>query len=328
LERDDIIAEYLGFESLEKLLASQSEVVQAAPAQASMRHAPQEEPEQTWPLRTKLPLTHDGKPDQERVLPDQMRVFISWSGERSHKLAILLHDWLPSVMQAVKPYVSSENLQKGTRWPIDLARELEQTAFGILCIVPDNTGAPWLNFEAGALSKIVKDARVVPLLFDLEPSALVGHPLGQFQAAKFEKGEVLKTLKSMNELLGSTRLDPERLKSVFEQWWPKLAQEVAAVPQDDRSVARTADQHPSQPLSDLSDTEQKILAIWAHQSADLTLYSSHVVGVLQISEQQARFYLDELTKKKYLHDLPAMGGPTRYMITHKGREFLVRANLA
>jgi len=244
LGRDDIIAEYLGFESLERLLARQPAAMQAPP-EASVRRGPQAEPRQTRPLRAKLPLAHDSEPDHERVLSHQMKVFISWSGERSHKLAILLYNWLPSVIQAVEPYVSSENLQKGTRWPIDLARELEQTAFGILCIVPDNTGAPWLNFEAGALSKIVKDARVVPLLFDLEPSALVGHPLGQFQAAKFEKGEVLKTLKSMNELLAHRALDSERLKTVFEQWWPKLAQDVAAVPRDERSAALAADQRGS-----------------------------------------------------------------------------------
>jgi hypothetical protein len=246
LGRDDVVADYLGFESLDKLLASRSAPVQPL-RPAAVRHRRQEEPRQTRPSPTKRLLTHDGEADRERVLSDHMRVFISWSGDRSHKLALLLHEWLPSVIQAVTPYVSSENLQKGTRWPIDLAHELEQTAFGILCIVPSNTAAPWLNFEAGALSKFVKDARVVPLLFDLEPSALLGHPLGQFQAAKFEKREVFKTLKSMNQLLGSARLDPERLKSVFEQWWPKLARGVAAVPQDDDSLALAGDQPGSQP---------------------------------------------------------------------------------
>jgi predicted transcriptional regulator len=259
---------------------------------------------------------------------DHMKVLISWSGDRSHKLAILFHDWLPSVIQAVQPYVSSENIQKGTRWPIELAGELEQTDFGILCIVPNNLDAPWLNFEAGALSKIVKKARVVPLLFGGRPSALAGHPLGQFQAAVFEKSDVLKTLKSMNELLGSTGLSEKRLEAVFEQWWPKLVQDVEAVSHDDDSaVAPRLDRPSSLPAAELSETEQKILAMWAKRDADLTLLATHVVGVLGISEQQARFYLDELTKKKYLHDLHAMGRPTKYTITHKGREFLVRANL-
>jgi len=259
---------------------------------------------------------------------EHMNVLISWSGERSHRLALILHKWLPSVIPAVRPYVSSENIQKGTRWPIALAEQLEATDVGILCIVPNNLDAPWLNFEAGALSKSVR-ARVVPLLFGLRLSALDGHPLGQFQAAVFEKGDVLKTLRSMNELLGATGLREKRLDAVFEQWWPKLLQDVAAVPPDDDvAVAPGPDQPSSPPAPDLSTDEQSILAIWAKREADLKLLATHVVGVLGMSEQRAKFYLDRLVEKDYLHDLHGMGRPTTYMITQRGREFLIGANLA
>jgi predicted transcriptional regulator len=313
-----VFYEHVG--TLEQFFETRRKVAEDAIATAAQRMRP---------LRAILSQTDNGEPDREDTTPDQMRVFISWSGERSHKLALLLHDWLPSVMQAVKPYVSSENIEKGTRWPINLARELEQSAFGILCIVPGNTDAPWLNFEAGALSKIVRDTRVVPLLFGVEPSALLGHPLGQFQAAVFEKSDVFKTLKSMNEQLGSTReLDPERLRSVFEQWWPQLAQQVAAVPHDETPRVVEHDRRGSESVPELSGTARDILAMWANQKADLKLYVTHVVGVLKISEQRATFYLDKLADGKYLHGLHATGRPTQYMITGKGREFLINADLA
>ena len=326
LGRDDIIAEYLAFESLERLLARQPAAMQA-PAEASVRRGPQAEPWQTRPLRTKLPLAHDSEPDHARVLSHQMKVFISWSGERSHKLAILLHNWLPSVIQSVRPYVSSEDIRKGNRWLIDIARELEEASFGILCIVPGNADAPWLNFEAGALSKIVKDARVVPLLFGVEPSALVGHPLSQFQSAVFADAEVLKTLQSMNELLGSAGLSEVRLERAFKQWWPSLARAVDALPANaDEPVGSI--QADSQLLAELEDTEEKILALWADRAPDLQLEVAHVAGVLKISEQRAQFYLDRLDEKKYLHALYALGRPPRYIIDHKGREFLVRKGLS
>ena len=162
-----------------------------------------------------------GAADEAHESPhDLMRVLISWSGERSHKLALILRDWLPSVIQAVEAFVSSEDIHKGTRWPIELAENLERTDVGILCVVPNNVDAAWLNFEAGALSKSVRRARVLTLLFGLTPDALSRHPLEQFQATVFEKDDVLRMLRSLNAALGSSGLSEKRLDAVFERWWP------------------------------------------------------------------------------------------------------------
>ena len=87
-----------------------------------------------------------------------MRVFISWSGNKSHKVALVFRDWLPSVIQSIEPYVSSEDIDKGARWSTDIAKELENSTFGILCVTKDNLEAPWLSFEAGALSKTMDKA--------------------------------------------------------------------------------------------------------------------------------------------------------------------------
>jgi TIR domain len=76
-----------------------------------------------------------------------MKVFISWSGEKSRKVAAALHAWLPYIIQAVKPIMSSRDISKGDRWSDVLARELEDTQFGIVCLTPSNIKASWLNFE-------------------------------------------------------------------------------------------------------------------------------------------------------------------------------------
>jgi hypothetical protein len=42
-----------------------------------------------------------------------MKVFLGWSGSASHKVALAFHRWLLNVIQAIKPYISSEDIAQG-----------------------------------------------------------------------------------------------------------------------------------------------------------------------------------------------------------------------
>jgi hypothetical protein len=151
-----------------------------------------------------------------------LKVFLSWSGEHSHKVAVVLRDWLPSVIQSVEPYVSSEDIDKGARWSTDIAKELESSGYGILCVTRDNVDAPWLNFEAGALSKSVDKGRVSPFLFAIKRSEVKAGPILQFQSTIAEREDVLKLLHSINAASQQGALEETRLNTVFEVWWPQL----------------------------------------------------------------------------------------------------------
>ena len=151
-----------------------------------------------------------------------MKVFISWSGDQSHKVALALRDWLPSVIQTVEPYVSSEDIDKGARWSSDIAGELEKSSFGILCVTRQNLEAPWIHFEAGALSKSVDKSRVSPLLFGLKRSEVKGGPLLQFQSTLAEAEDMRKLLLSLNSACQPPLLEEQRLSTIFEVWWPQL----------------------------------------------------------------------------------------------------------
>ncbi len=119
-----------------------------------------------------------------------MKVFISWSGKNSAELAKVLHDWLPNVIQAVKPFFSTDDIEKGVRGNTSMAKELEDSGIGILCLTSENLESPWIMFEAGALSKKLDASRVCPILFGgVETTDLKG-PLVQFQAAKFSEDEM------------------------------------------------------------------------------------------------------------------------------------------
>ncbi len=161
-----------------------------------------------------------------------MKVFISWSGERSRAVAEALRSWLPKVIQAVEPFVSFEDIDKGTHWRGDIAENLEKARAGIVCLTRDNLSSSWLLFEAGALSKAVDDASayVCTYLLDLS-SADVKDPLAQFQATVAEKDDTLKLLKTINGALENSALNEQDLAEIFEVWWPRLSDKLNDIPE-------------------------------------------------------------------------------------------------
>jgi len=162
---------------------------------------------------------------------ERMKVFISWSGETGRAFAKVLHSWLPSVLQAVKPFFSSDDIAKGVRWSSEVGTELENSHVGIVVVTRESLSAPWVMFEAGALSKNVGRSRVVPILVDLEPADVRG-PLMQFQCAKFDAVEIKRMLRMLNSELKDFSVTDDVLESAFAMWWPKLEKEVAQLLRD------------------------------------------------------------------------------------------------
>ncbi|MBO5303781.1 MAG: TIR domain-containing protein [Lachnospiraceae bacterium] len=154
-----------------------------------------------------------------------MKVFISWSGNKSHKVALVFREWLPSVIQSLEPYVSSEDIDKGARWSSDIAKELEDSTFGILCVTKENLHAPWLSFEAGALSKTMDKSFVTPFLFDIKRSEVNG-PILQFQSTVFEKDDIKKLIHTLNKACGENGITESMLDKAFEVWYPTLEKEL------------------------------------------------------------------------------------------------------
>jgi len=156
------------------------------------------------------------------------KVFISWSGDLSKKLAEEVRLWLPGVLQFVKPYFTPNDIEKGTRWSTEIAGELESSNAGIICLTKDNINKPWILFEAGALSKNFGKANVCTILFNLDNADLTG-PLTSFQSTKFDKTDVKKLLTTINNTGSESKLESAVLNDVFEMWWPKLELKVKEI---------------------------------------------------------------------------------------------------
>ncbi|WP_084515865.1 TIR domain-containing protein [Desulfovibrio cuneatus] len=193
-----------------------------------------------------------------------MKIFISWSGELSREVAEVFRSWLPSVIQTLKPYVSSEDIQKGVNWSTNIACELDSSSFGIICLTKANVSAPWVNFEAGALSKCFTNAKVSPFLFRINQSDVQG-PLTQFQSTKFDEKDILKLLTSINDACGERKLDSQILEECFAVWWPKLKEKLNGIKTDSEhevlNVNSQGEQETDHILEEVLDTVRTSLRI-------------------------------------------------------------------
>lgn len=195
-----------------------------------------------------------------------MKVFLSWSGDLSHKTAIIFRDWLPAVIQSIVPYVSSEDIDKGARWSTDIAKELDNSTFGILCVTKENVHAPWLTFEAGALSKTMEKAAVSPFLFDIKRSEVSG-PILQFQSTIFDKEDIKKLVYSLNRSCGIETLTDERLEKAFAVWYPTLETQLNDLLNNEPSISFEKEKNASidssseilEEILDLTRNNQKLL---------------------------------------------------------------------
>ena len=156
-----------------------------------------------------------------------MKVFLSHSGDRSKTLAIALQTFIRKLFPSTADPWISTGIDKGSRWEPEIAENLEAAGAGIVCLTSDNLPAPWLLFEAGALSKRL-DGKVYTFLLDVDASA-VPNPLGQFQHTRAEKGDVLALVQSINKQIEAAKEKPripEDLTEAFEDRWPKLAETI------------------------------------------------------------------------------------------------------
>ncbi len=228
-------------------------------------------------------------------------IFLSWSGSTSKQIAANLSDWLTNVfVQSIDIWMSEERIQAGSRWSSEITQSLAQCSFGIICLTPDNRQAPWILFEAGALSKMVDTSMVIPYLFQLNPSD-VEFPLAQFQNVEANKPGTWSLVDSINSTLEEP-IDKIRLGLQFEKWWPELAEsfeqiEKKVAPEKDtlRSDREILDEILDLVREDVLDrqitqfTTLKPLGIGGSKTASLDL-SKKSTGKSNIMEEIGRMF--------------------------------------
>jgi hypothetical protein len=195
-----------------------------------------------------------------------LKLFISWSGALAKGVANDLRAWIPLVSDKVKPWMSDQDIEAGQRAMNRIEAELEDTGFGIIVVTQENRAAPWLNFEAGALSKAIttdREQRVAPLLVDIDSAAQLTGPLTQFQANTFGIEGIRSIMRSVGSVAG---VPQEMVDARVEMSWSRLADSVektrALVNIQKAAPKRTTDEMLEEVLSLMRDMSLRASMSW------------------------------------------------------------------
>ncbi|WP_082950051.1 TIR domain-containing protein [Mycobacterium sp. ACS4331] len=147
-----------------------------------------------------------------------LKVFISWSGALSKQVATVWRELLVYMFDAVAPFMSEADIGAGERGLPRIESELADTIFGIIVVTRENQTSPWLNFEAGALSKNLPGAgnRVAPSLVDFSLKSDATGPLAQFQANLLDRDGVQNILVAIAKVMG---LNEDSIRKRFINAW-------------------------------------------------------------------------------------------------------------
>ena len=83
----------------------------------------------------------------------KLKIFIGWSGETSGAIAQALHTWIPKVVYPSDPWLSVEDIEKGSVSTGEISKALRDSGAAIFCLTEQSLQSTWIPFEVGAIFK-------------------------------------------------------------------------------------------------------------------------------------------------------------------------------
>ena len=198
-------------------------------------------------------------------------------------------------------------------------------------MTPGVQHAPWVNFEAGAISKFVDTSYVSPLLLGVLVENLAELPLARFQCTQVqEKDEVTRLLRSINDA-SEAPIPPATLERNVTNLWPALCDQVRGISLSHSKDSRNEPvptEMARRPGNTLHEIERAILLLFADDQEPLNAAS--IAAKISKPLIRTQHHIDILYERKMLmHDLldQPIVGPTVYKLGQSGRAYLVDNDL-
>lgn len=229
---------------------------------------------------------------------DDLKIFISWSGTLAKEVTKVLREWLPKMFDNIDPWASETDIDAGARGLGAIEARLNESRFGIIVVTTQNFERPWLNFEAGALSKRLDGDinRVVPLLVNFDDvDQLLLSPMHQFQRVKLNKDGAQRLCMSIATTIG---LDTQVINHRFEFLWDDLEQRIK------QAIEAAGDQPPPPKL----DPDEVL--------KQLTSVTSDLQRIARRNDVPQSSFLDRLVpiRRKEPHELDLDAEPVKEIL--------------
>jgi hypothetical protein len=156
-----------------------------------------------------------------------MRVFVSWSGEASKVMAKGFHKFTQQVLGRADPWMSTQDIEVGTRWGDELRDAIAKSGFCVICVTKQNVQKPWLNYEAGAIRDGLNKP-TAPWMLDITPEEFPQLPLNPLQGRACTKEGTLELVQSINKAMGEAGKEASIVADLFDKCWPELEKELTA----------------------------------------------------------------------------------------------------
>ena len=159
-----------------------------------------------------------------------MKIFFSWSGEKSKAVAIALANTLRDLQCGFQPWISNHDISAGSQWRTEVLAAISVAEFGIICLTRHSMQSQWVQFESGAMSVSILAGKICPYLIDVSVAQLTG-PLAHFEACEATQEGTLKLISSMYELTRNAKLSKPQIR-IYLKAWLKLSAAIAEPKQE------------------------------------------------------------------------------------------------
>ena len=221
-----------------------------------------------------------------------MKVFISWSGARSKAVAELLDEWIQCVLQAVEPWMSAKDIDRGALWFNAISDQLKEVTAGIVCLTQENKDRPWILFEAGALARGISNQRVMTFLIDLQPTD-IEDPLAQFNHTLPDESGLRSLIATINSRLGERRIAERTLQNVFETYWPQFEARFTALmkkyPVVATALPRTREDKLDEVLEHVRGMDRRLRTVESDIRPIRSRHTTLMTGEARKAHQEAEF---------------------------------------